>query len=75
MTTYSYKVCYKRKHKKLKIHLVTNNLMLANLEKDYYIKHPQYDRKTHKKIKNAIWCVKPVKTLTEHQRLWKDCPF
>lgn len=73
---YGYKVCYKEENSsKEKVHLVTNSLWLAELEKNLFEKYPQTDRKTKCKLTNPTWNIYPVKTYFEYSKLWRGCPF
>lgn len=75
MRSYSYKVCYKLKGKqKIKIYLVTNTYVLAVWHVRWYETNPPLD-KTGKLIQNADWLIFPIKTLIEHRRRWRGCPF
>ena len=73
---YGYKVCYIEKGcKKMMRYIVTNSLMLAEMELRYFETNPQYERKTNRKLNNPTWYIVPVKTYMEYKRLWRDCPF
>lgn len=73
---YGYKVCYKEQNcKKEKVHLVTNSLWLAELEKQWYETHPQRNRKTNILLINPTWKIHEVKTYLEYSILWRGCPF
>ncbi len=75
-TIYSYKVCYKLKGKKrLKVYLITNTYDLAEWQVRWYENNPPPDRKTGKTIQNAEWLIIPIKSLIEHKRRWRGCPF
>ena len=73
---YGYKVyCIEKNSKKKKLFLVTNSYDLAKWEIEYYIIHPQYDRKTKQLLNNPIWIIKEIKTYLEYKYLWRGCPF
>ena len=73
---YGYKVCYREFGKlKLKIHLVTNSLISAEWNIQYYEQHQQKDRKTGNLIREPTWIIIPIKKYLEYKRLWRGCPF
>ena len=73
---YSYKVCYIEKGcKKMVRYIVTDSLMLAEMEIRYYEKNPAYEGNTNRLLNNPTWKIIPVKNLIEHKLLWRGCPF
>lgn len=73
---YSYKVCYIEKGcKKMVRYIVTDSLMLAEMELRYYEKNPAYERNTTRLLNNPTWKIIPVKNLIKHKLLWRGCPF
>ena len=73
---YGYKVCYIEKGcKKMMRYIVTNSLMLAEMELRYFQIHPQFERNTNRKLISPTWYTITIKTYAEYKRLWRGCPF
>ena len=71
-----YKVCYNKKgNNKLRRHVVTNTIDLAEFEKKYFEKHPEiWSKKHHRYITTTKWFVMPMRK-KESKYAWKNCPF
>ena len=71
-----YKLCYhKRGNNKMRRHVVTNTIDLAEFEKKYFEKHPEiWSKKHHRYITTTKWFVLPMKK-KESKHTWKNCPF
>ena len=71
-----YKLCYhKRGNNKMRRHVVTNSIWLAEFEKKYFEKHPEiWSKKHHKYITTTKWFVMPMRK-KESKHAWKNCPY
>lgn len=72
---YSYKICYRKNNKKLKLYLITNTLDSANWSVKYYKNYPPVDKKTNIVLKDKTWYVIPITNRLKHKWLWRGCPF
>ena len=75
ITYYGYKLCYK-KHRKVKVYIITDTLNLAKWHIKWFEKnHPPLDQNKLIPILNVEWFVMPILKYKEFKKLYKRCPF